>query len=46
MLEEYAWTSYIRKSDTQSLSDDELKQMVSELNMAVQAICFTHGIHN
>jgi hypothetical protein len=46
MLENYAWTSYIRKADVQHLSDEELKQMTSELTMAVQAICFTHGIHN
>ncbi len=47
MLENnYVWTCFIRKADAQHLSDDELKEMTSELQMAVQAICFTHGIHN
>jgi len=46
MLENYVWTSYIRKADAQHLSDEELKQMVSELTMAVQSVCFAHGIHN
>jgi hypothetical protein len=47
MLENnYVWTCFIRKADAGHLSDDELKQMTSELTMAVQAICYTHGIHN
>jgi hypothetical protein len=47
MLEnDYIWTCFIRKADTKHLSDEELKEMKSELQMAVQAICFTHGIHN
>jgi hypothetical protein len=43
---DYAWTSFIRKADTKHLSEEELKQMVSELTMAVASVCFAHGIHN
>lgn len=43
---DYVWTCFIRKVDAEHLSDDELKEMTSELQMAVQAVCFTHGIHN
>jgi hypothetical protein len=46
MLENYTWTSYIRKQDTEHLSDEEIKQMVTELNSAVGSICFEYGIHN
>ena len=46
MLENYTWTSYIRKQDTQHLSDEEIKQMTTELSSAVSRICFEYGIHN
>jgi hypothetical protein len=46
MLEEYVWTSFIRKSEVENLSQEEIKEMVSELSLAVQSVCFAHGIHN
>jgi hypothetical protein len=46
MLEDYDWTSYISKRDTKHLSDEETKQMITELNSAVGRICFEYGIHN
>jgi hypothetical protein len=46
MLENYTWTSYIRKQDTEHLSDEEIKQMTTELSSAVSRICFEYGIHN
>jgi hypothetical protein len=46
MLEEFSWTSYIRKFETEHLSDEELKQMVKELDVEVQRVCFEYGIHN
>lgn len=42
----YVWTCFIRKADTNHLSDDELKEMTAELQMAVASVCFAHGIHN
>lgn len=46
MDNDYVWTCFIRKTDAQHLSDDELKEMTSELQMAVASVCFAHGIHN
>ena len=46
MLEEFNWTCYIRKQDTEHLSDKEIEQMKTELSSAVSKICFEYGIHN
>ncbi len=46
MVEEYVWTSFIRKSDVNNLSESEIKEMVMELSLAVQSVCYAHGIHN
>jgi len=46
MSDKYVWSSFIREADVKNLPEQEILEMVSELIMAVQSICYAHGIHN
>lgn len=40
------WEARIRRTDLGNISDEEINQMIVELNLAFQAICWAHGLHN
>jgi len=40
------WEGRIRRSDFGDMEEKEINEMIVELNLAFQAICWAHGIHN
>lgn len=40
------WSAKIKKSDLGNKSEKEINEMIVELNLAFQAICWHHGLHN
>jgi hypothetical protein len=46
LKENVVWEARIRKSDLGEKSEKEINEMIVELNLAFQAICWAHGLHN
>jgi hypothetical protein len=46
LKEGIVWEAQIKHSDLSGKSDEEINQMIVELNLALQAICWAHGLHN
>jgi hypothetical protein len=46
LKEGIVWEGQVRRSDLGDKSDEEINQMIVELNLALQSICWAHGIHN
>ena len=46
LKEGIVWEGQVRRSDLSGKSDEEINQMIVELNLALQSICWAHGIHN
>lgn len=40
------WEARIRRSDLGDRNEEEINQMIVELNLAFQSICWAHGLHN
>lgn len=46
LKENVVWEARIRRSDLGGKDDEEINQMIVELNLAFQSICWAHGLHN
>jgi hypothetical protein len=46
LKEGVVWEAQIKRSDLAGKSDEEINQMIVELNLALQSICWAHGLHN
>lgn len=46
LKEGVVWQGQIRRSDLGDKSDEEINKMIIELNLALQSICWAHGLHN
>lgn len=46
LKENVIWEGQVRRSDVGDKSEEEINQMIVELNLALQSICWAHGIHN
>lgn len=46
LKENVIWQGQVRRSDVGGKSEEEINQMIIELNLALQSICWAHGIHN
>lgn len=46
LKEGVVWEAQIKRTDLGDKSDEEINQMIVELNLALQAICWAHGLHN
>jgi len=40
------WEASIKKSDVPDLSDEQVKELTTELSVALQGILWNYGIHN
>ena len=46
LKENIIWEAKIRRSDLGNKDEKEINEMIVELNLAFQAICWAHGLHN
>ena len=46
LKENVIWEAQIRRSDLGNKNEEEINQMIVELNLALQSICWAHGLHN
>ncbi len=40
------WEASLKKSDVADLSDEQIKELTTELSVALQGILWNYGIHN
>jgi hypothetical protein len=40
------WEASLKKSDVADLSDEQVKELTTELSVALQGILWNYGIHN
>jgi hypothetical protein len=40
------WEASIKKSDVPNLSDEQIKNLMTDLGLALQSVLWNYGIHN
>jgi hypothetical protein len=46
LKQDVIWEAKVKRSDLGQKDDEEINQMIVELNLAFQSICWAHGLHN
>ena len=46
MKNDVVWEAKVKKADLGNKDDKDINQMIVELNLAFQTICYHHGLHN